>query len=341
MKSFFRIFTILLSVTILTTGTLNPVSAASSRLNLPPATDAIGLVTSRNYQSDNLTQDDQYIYPTFNALSVVDLNPDSLKLFYKFRTDYIYDLVVKGQYAFAAQQNQGLRVFDITVATPTIFSSHAIPGGVFGMALSGDRLLVTTGKNGLIVLDTSKPYDMPQVAKLALDGFSRQISVDGSLAIVAAGDSGAYIIDVSKPDDPSLISKIDEAGAVEGVTLAGSTAYLACGLEGLKIVDLKDPKEPKIIATLDTQGFVRQIAIKDNLAYLAERDAGIRIVDVSDPSNPQPLAVYNTPGGAWDIALKDNNIYVADYPYGLLVLQIQSAHCARNYHPGWRSYIRR
>lgn len=321
MKSFFRSITILLSIAILTTGTLNPVSAASSKQNLPPATDAIGLVSSRNYQSDNLAQDDQYIYPTFNALSVVDLNPESLKLFYKFRTDYIYDLAVKGQYAFAAQQNQGLRVFDITVATPTIFSSHAIPGGAYGMAFSGDRLLVTTGLNGLIVLDTSKPYDMPRVGSLNLDGFSRQISVDGSLAIVAAGDTGAHIIDVTNPGDPAFISTIKESCTVESVTLSGSTAYLACGINGLRIVDLKDPKEPVTIASLDTKGNVRQIVIKDNLAYLAERDAGIRIMDVSDPSNPQPLAVYNTPGGAWDIALKDNNIYVADYPYGLLVLR--------------------
>lgn len=320
MKSSKRII-MLLCTAILTAGTLQPVSAASARLNLPPATDAIGLVTSRNYQSDNLALDDQYLYPTFNALDVVDLNPDSLKLFYKFRTDYIYDLVIKGQYAFAAQQTVGLRVFDITVATPTVFSSHAIPGGAYGMALSGDRLLVTAGQNGLVVLDTTKPFDMPQTAQLALGGFSRQISVNGSLAVVAAGSNGAHVIDLANPNSPIYITTIKGIGPVESITLSGTTAYLACGLNGLQIVDLKNPKEPKVLASLETEGFVRQIAIKDDLAYLAERDAGIRIVDVSDPSSPQPLAVYNTPGGAWDVALKDNNIYVADYPYGLLVLR--------------------
>jgi hypothetical protein len=319
-----RIIIALLCTAILTTGTLQPVSAAFTRLDLPPATDAIGLVTSRNYQSDNLTQDDQYLYPSFSSLSVVDLNPDSLKLFYKFRTDYIYDLVIKGQYAFAAQQTTGLRVFDITVATPTIFSSHAIPGGAYGMALVGDRLLVTTGPKGLLVLDTTKPFDMPQTAQLPLNGFSKGISVYNSLAVVAAGNIGAHVIDITNPDAPAYISAIEGTGPVESVTLTGSTAFLACGLKGMQIVDLKNPKEPRVLSSLETKGFVRQIVVKDNLAYLAERDAGIRIVDISDPTNPQPLAVYNTPGGAWDVALKDNNIYVADYPYGLLVLRYNS-----------------
>jgi hypothetical protein len=320
MRTTNRILLAVFCTALLTTGIIQPTSAASKKLALPPATDSIGLVTSRNYQSDNLAQDDQYIYPTFNALNVVDINPDSLKLFYKFRTDYIYDLVIKGQYAFAGQQSIGLRVFDITVATPTIFSSHSISGGAFGLALIGDRLLVSCGPNGIIVLDTTKPYDMPQTGQLALSGFSKAISVSGTTAVVAAGNFGAHVIDLTNPDAPTLLSSIKDSAPVENATLVGSTAYLALGLKGMQIVDLKNPEEPKLLGKLDTQGFVRQIAVKDNLAYLAERDAGVRIVDISDPSNPLPLAVYNTYGGAWDIALKDNNIYVADYPYGLLVL---------------------
>ncbi|MEI8132091.1 MAG: hypothetical protein WCG34_06630 [Leptolinea sp.] len=321
MKSITQKFVMLLCAAMLLTVTLQPVSAAAVRTVFPIATDAIELVASRNYQSDNLAQDDQYIYPSFSSLSIVDINPDSLKLFYKFRTDYIYDLVIKGQYAFAGQQTAGLRVFDITVATPTIFSSHTIPGGAYGMALYGDRLLVTTGPFGLMILDTTKPFDMPQVAQLSLDGFSKQISINGSLAVVAVGKNGAHVIDLTNPDSPAYITTIDGECTVESATLVGSTAYLACGLKGMRIVDLKNPKAPMVLASLKTMGFVRQIAIKDNLAYLAERDAGIQIVDVSDSSSPQPLALYNTPGGAWDVTLKDNNIYVADYPYGLLVLR--------------------
>jgi len=321
MSTINQIFLSIFCTALLTTATLQPVSAASSSVELPPATDSIGLVTSRNYQCDNLAQDDQYLYPTFNALNVVDINPDSLKLFYKFRTDYTYDLVVKGQYAFAGQQASGLRVFDITVATPTIFSSHAIKGGAYGLALTGDRLLVTTGPNGIMVLDTSKPYDMPQTGQLALEGFSKAISVSESMAVVAAGNFGAHVLDLTNPDAPTLLSSIKDSGPIESVTLSGSFAYLARGLNGMQIIDLKDPRQPKVVGSLETEGYVRQIVVKDNLVYLAERDAGIRIVDVSDPSNPRPLAVYNTAGGAWDIALKDNNIYVADYPYGLLVLR--------------------
>jgi hypothetical protein len=310
-----------LLVTALLAGTILPVQAADISTRSLPVTDAIGLVASANYQADNLTLDDHYLYPTFSSLSVVDLNPESLKLFQKFRTDYIFDLAVKGQYAYAAQQSIGLRVFDITVATPTIFSKHTISGGAFGLAVAGDNLLVTTGLNGLSILDTTKPYDMPIIGQLALEGFCKQVSVSGNLALVSAGKAGVHVVDISNPESPSLISTIDTPAPAENATLEGTTAYLALGLGGMEIVDLKDPAKPTAVSTLETLDFLRRVVIKDNLAYLAERDAGIRIVNVVDPATPVPLAMYNTYGGAWDIVLKDNNIYVADYPYGLVVLR--------------------
>ncbi len=317
---FYKHISILILLAVLV-GSFQSASAAGISTKNMAATDAIGLVASANYQADNLALDDQYLYPTFSSLSVVDLNPASLKLFYKFRTDYIFDLVVKGQYAFAAQQDKGLRVFDITVATPTIFSSHSLAGGAYGLALSGDRLVVTTGLNGIVILDTGKPYDLPILGQLMLEGFSRQVSVSGNLALVAAGKSGVHVVNISNPQAPVLITTIPTSAPAENVTLDGTTGYIALGLGGLQIIDLKDPAKPQQLSRLDSLDFTRRVIVKESLAYLAERDAGIRIVDVADPANPRPLAVYNTYGGAWDIVLKDNNIYVADYPYGLLVLR--------------------
>jgi hypothetical protein len=329
-----RLISFFLSIVFFGSAAVHPVAANSPDPDLPPATDTIGLVTSRNYQTDNLAMDDQYIYPTFNALMVVDLNPESLRLFNKFRTDYIYDLVINGQYAYAGQQEKGLRVFDITVATPTIFSSHALPGGAYGMALTNNRLLVTTGKNGLVIRDTTKPYDMPQTASLALDGFVRQLAVDGSLAVIAAGDAGGHVVDISNPVKPEYLATINNCGPVESTALNGKTAYIACGFNGFSIVDLTDPKAPKEISSLDTNGFVKQIVVRDELAYIAARDAGVLIVDISNPEKPRIQATYNTPGGAWDIVLKDNNIYVADYPYGLLVLRYNPPAMAEINHAG-------
>ena len=166
-------------------------------------------MTSANYQADNLAMDDHYLYPTFSSLSVVDLNPESLKLFQKFRTDYIFDLVVKGQYAYAAQQDKGLRVFDITVATPTDFlQPRHLRRSLRHWLCPATTLLVTTGLNGLTMLDTTKPYDMPVIGQLALEGFTRQVSADGQLALVAAGKEGVHVVDISNPETPWKVSTI-------------------------------------------------------------------------------------------------------------------------------------
>lgn len=316
-----RRFLPLAVVTAVLCSVIQPVQAASVPPWSLPSTDAIGLVASVNYQADNLTLDDQYLYPTFSSISVVDLNPRSLRLFYKFRTDYIFDLAVKGQYAFAGQQSSGLRVFDITVATPTVFSSHEIAGGAYGLALAGNNLLVATGLSGLTILDTTKPYDMPVVGNIMLEGFSKQVCVSGNLVLVSAGKAGVHVVDISKPEAPALLSTIHTSSPVENATLDGKIGYLALGLGGMEIVDLNNPANPSTLSNLESRDFLRRVIVKDSLAYLAERDAGIRIVSVANPAHPAPLAVYNTTGGAWDIALKDNNIYVADYPYGLLVLR--------------------
>lgn len=313
-----RFFLLLSALAIAVTA--GPVSADAPSARYQPATDAIGLVASANYQADNLAMDDQYLYPTFSSLSVVDLNPDSMRLFQKFRTDYIFDLAVNGQYAYAAQQEKGLRVFDISVATPTIFSSHAINGGAFGLAMAGNSLLVTTGLNGLTLMDTTKPYDMPVISQLALDGFSRQVSTEGTLAVVAAGKEGVHIVDISKPETPWKVSTFLTPAPAENVTLAGGKAYIALGMDGIQIIDLKDPAKPEVLSSLTTNDFVRRVVVNGSLAYLCQRSAGLSIVNIADPKNPMVMASYNTYGGCWDVALKDNNIYVADYPYGLLIL---------------------
>jgi hypothetical protein len=311
----------LLLIAVLLAAPVHPVSADAAPARYQPATDTIGLVASANYQADNLTMDDHYLYPTFSSLSVVDLNPESLKLFQKFRTDYIFDLAVRGQYAYASQQDKGLRVFDITVATPTIFSSHDVNGGAFGLALAGDSLLIASGLNGLTLLDTTKPYDMPVISQVALDGFSRQVSIDRKLALVAAGKEGVHVVDISNPQTPWKVSTITTPDPAENVTLVGTIAYISLSKGRLEIVDVKDPAKPEALTEIATNDTLRRVVVKDGLAYLCEKSAGIRILDVADPKNPTPLAVYNTYGGAWDVAVKDNNIYVADYPYGLLVLR--------------------
>lgn len=282
----------------------------------------IAFISALNLQSEGVAIDGNYLYSTFNNLAVIDhSDPTRLKVVNKFKTDFIYDLELSGQYAFAAQQDYGVRCFDLTVGLPTVLSGRSMGGSALGLGLADGVLYVAGGKSGLTLIDASKPADLPVISRADTAGTAQDVAAGGGYAFVAGGEAGLLVFDVSDAANPREIAALNTPGWANDVTLDGDTLYLADGEAGLIILDVSDPAHPKEISKFNTSGTVVKTLIQGNFAYLADRQSGLVVLDVSDKSKPEKLGGYDTLGGAWDVVVKDGYIYLADFPYGVQVLK--------------------
>lgn len=282
----------------------------------------VTFVSALNLQSEHLAVDDKYLYSSFNNLAVVDnSNPSSLKVVNKFPTDYVYDLVANGQFVFTAQQDFGVRAFDVTAGLPTVFSSSEMNESALGVTLADNTLYVANGSSGLVLIDAAKPADLPILSQIDTHGKAFDVTASGNFAFLADGPDGLRVFDVSDKSSPKEIANLDTPGYATDVTLDGSYLFLADGTAGVRIIDVTIPAVPKEICVFNTPGTAEKITIQGDFAYIADRQSGILILDVHDKTKPAKVAAYDTLGGAWDVVVKDGFIYVADFPYGVQVLK--------------------
>lgn len=282
----------------------------------------ITFVSGLNLQSEHLAVDENYLYSSFNNLSVVDIsNPSSLKVINKFPTEYVYDLVINGQFVFTAQQDFGVRAFDVSVGLPTVFSSSEMNESALGVTLADNTLYVANGSSGLVLIDATKPADLPILSQIDSHGKAFDVAASGNFAFLADGPDGLRVFDVSDKHNPKEITSLDTPGFATDVTLDGSFLYLADGTAGVRIYDVSTLSAPKEISVFNTSGTAEKITILGDFAYVADRQSGILILDIHDKTKPVKVAAYDTLGGAWDVVVKDGFIYVADFPYGVQVLK--------------------
>jgi hypothetical protein len=287
------------------------------------STENISFISALNLQSEQLAIDDTYLYSTFNYLSVVDnSNPSSLKVVNKFKTNFIYDMELSGRYVFAAQEDFGVRVFDVSVGLPTVFGSRKMAESALGLDLADGVLFVAGGRSGLILIDATKPTDLPILSETDTPGMALDVAADGQYAYLANGLAGLRVFDVTDKTRPVEIAIVDTPGSAADVTLDGTTLYLADGEDGLRILDVTIPAKPRELSVYDTPGTVEKTFIQGDYAYIADRKKGLTILDIKDKSNPVKVGSYDSSGGAWDVVVKDGFIYLADYPYGVLVLKL-------------------
>ncbi|MDJ0867497.1 MAG: Ig-like domain-containing protein, partial [Myxococcota bacterium] len=117
-----------------------------------------------------------------------------------------------------------LEILDLATATPTRVARVELPDSATGLALLGDRAVVSAYNEGLLVVDVTRPglepidedgdgRDDRITAQLRLDtdlvanpGLPVSVELQGNLAFVAAGEGGVQVFDLSDPDAPVVLS---------------------------------------------------------------------------------------------------------------------------------------
>ncbi|GBC79584.1 hypothetical protein HRbin09_00806 [bacterium HR09] len=102
---------------------------------------------------------------------------------------------VSGNYAYVADEHQGLRIINVSnPATPTEVGFSGTGGYAEDVEVSGNYAYVATGGRGLRIIDVSNPAAPVQTGFYDTPGDALGVAVSGSYAYVADGPAGLTIV---------------------------------------------------------------------------------------------------------------------------------------------------
>ncbi len=245
---------------------------------------------------------------------------------------------VAGNYAFVANDNYGMTIYDIsTPSSPSPLGSTFVSGNtdpIKDIAISGSYAYGAAGDNGLVIFDISDPANPTIKGSTNSGGSEKGITVSGNYAFAAStsGSNGELdIFNISNPSQPSKTASITDglsSCSPNDVAVSGAYAYIAAGTKGLVAYNVSDPSNPGTSAagSYDTGGEAKALAVSGKYAYIADDTNGLVIIDISMPSAPDIVTTVPMPNGApaLDVSIRGLNAYVAydDFNGGVAVIKL-------------------
>ncbi|WP_417386550.1 Ig-like domain-containing protein [Gimesia sp.] len=264
-------------------------------------------------------------------------------------TDAAIAVDVVGNYAYIADRDGGLQIFDISNPSSPVhvgaydFNQQGIAQGI---DVVGNLAYLAVGEAGLQIIDISNPANPTFVGSIATPARARGVFVEvkgaQTLAYVAddsGNGGGLQIIDITNPVSPTILGSFGVStpgGLAGGVIVRDDIAYVTDGNNGLHIIDVSDPTLPngnlthhKTVAT--PGGAAIGLDIVGDFAYVANREGGVQVIDISDPFNASPHHTLDTPGIASGVKVVGNFAYVTDGTAGLQVIDLALGYIANTF----------
>jgi hypothetical protein len=241
---------------------------------------------------------------------------------------HAFDVAVSGDYAYVADEDNGLVIVDVggpifkNSSSLVLAGSYDTAGEANGVTVSGDHAYVADMENGLVVVDISNPTTPTLAGSYTTAGSAWDVAVSGDYAYVTDYENGLVVVDISDPTAPTFVGSYAAAGNVMGVVVSGNHAYVANRYNGILILDISDPTTPALAGSYDTDNSAWDVAVSGDYAYVADYREDLVVVDISDPTAPTFAGRYTTAGYPIRVEVRGSYAYVADYGNGLVVVDI-------------------
>lgn len=221
-------------------------------------------------------------------------------------------LDVQGNYAYVANNNDGVYVFDVTDTSPggPFIAAKMDTSKAVRATGIGKYVYVADRYEGLVIGEMRFPL-APQEWGAGGPAFAYDVHKEGDLLFTAASGMGLVIFDVSNPGVAPKVGSWDSNNA-KGLDVSGNLAFLADDTGGLLILDVSKPDSPNLLSTFNSSR-ANDVVVRGNYAYVADYNEGIKLVDVGNPGNPVLAGVATTTPTAEAIALQGDYAYVAGY----------------------------
>lgn len=258
-------------------------------------------------------------------------------------TDFVFDIEVLGNYAFLADDVEGVTAVNVSNPAAPVFSADfPAATGASHITLDGNTAYVSRASGGthIIELDVSgSPAGMTSLGVISAASspqgsgtFNRtEVVPNGRVAIADSNfDNGVLIYDVSAPATPVYLDRFPSS--ISYVSALGSTIFASSpagfGVPQVRAIDVDlalNPNAPEQIDELFTFSHSLDVDIDGNLVTVANDGAGVAIIDASDIG--QPITRAWIPLGnqsAKSVAKVGNTLVVATSGTSLQVINISN-----------------
>lgn len=217
--------------------------------------------------------------------------------------DRIQAVAVRGGFAFVAQGDAGLQVFDIRNSlNPTWVTGIALPGAS-ALALSRDHMgnhlwVLHAGGTRVAAIDVSDPFQARMIRDHDIGGHARTLRALGA-AVAAIGTDGYTLINA-----PSGARYTPEriTGRIVDASFDGETILIADGAGNIRTLDAAG-RPARTLASFES-GVARLLAAEDRVFVLT---ADKRLHVLAPGETRAPEAVVEIPDGAVDAMTSDGS----------------------------------
>jgi hypothetical protein len=247
----------------------------------------------------------------------------------------VHSLQLRGEYLFAAQGRDGLRIYDVAQVDHKGFSERVVSAPVSPL---GQKLYVDTRDATFVALPTTMTVDPSR--KQLPENMEQPVHPIYDYAFVTDREEGLVVVGplhTLLDGDPrnNFVRRVpvrgqpawNPEGALTGatsMTLAGTVGYVTTP-QGMVVVDLDKPAEPVLVARLGAPALdePRAVAVQLRHGFVVDRH-GLKVLDLADPRRPAVLAGALAPlADARNVYLGRTYAYVAAGRDGLAIVDIE------------------
>ena len=250
-----------------------------------------------------------------------------LKTFYEHvGNPKVLQVQLRGEYAYVAAGEGGLRVYDVAQIDQKGFSERIVTAPV---SRFGQKFWVKTKYATAVAAPTTLAVD-PARAKLPENEEQPIHPLYGYLYVVDKYEGLILVNAATLLDGDPLNNYLKRAvtfnpnGALNdanNIAIAGNYAYITTA-QALVIVNINDPLNPRIVNRIGLKN-PRAVAIQFRYGFVVDNE-GLKVVDVTMPEQARVVEGAFVPlGHAHDVYVARTYAYVANGPEGIAIIDVE------------------
>jgi hypothetical protein len=252
---------------------------------------------------------------------------NELKTFYEhIGNPRVLQVQLRGEYAYVAAGEGGLRVYDVAQIDQKGFSERIVTAPV---SRFGQKFWVKTKYATAVAAPTTLAVDPARTRRA--ENEEQQIHPLYAYLYVVDKYEGLILVNAATLlDGDPLNNYLKRAltfnpdgvlNDANNITIGGNHAYITT-MQGLVVVNINDPLHPQIVKRIDLKN-PRASAIQFRYAFVVDDD-GLKVVDVTVPEQARLVEGAFVPlGHAHDVYVARTYAYVANGPEGIAIIDVE------------------
>lgn len=197
-----------------------------------------------------------------------------------------WDIQVDRGTAIVGGNSFGTLLFDVSdPGDITYLTGYDRGTASLGMALVGDHIAISTGVDGLSVIE-HRGGATPVLGVVAPGSFTGDFASEGSVLFRATGPA-LISYEVLDPRSIETLQYLPLGDSVGGIAALGGLVFAAADDRGLVIVDASDPAAMRELSNIVLPSGAGRVDANGTHAYVIGQAGELFVIDILDPGSPE------------------------------------------------------